>query len=57
MLEQNMFQMYEQHGKVIQDKLHDLYATFDRITKLESELQQFKHALSHLYQDMHHPVH
>ena len=51
-IEQMMFLTYEKEGKMIQDKLQELFATLDRIKKLEDELNQFKQALGILYQDV-----
>ena len=51
-LEQHMFGVYDQQSKVMQDKLSDLFSTLDRISVLETELEQFKTALSSLYQEM-----
>lgn len=53
MVEQNVFQLYEENGKLLQGKLQELFATLDRIAKLEQELEQFKVALGALYQDIH----
>ncbi|KAJ8040760.1 Synaptonemal complex central element protein 2 [Holothuria leucospilota] len=53
MVEQNVFQLYEENGKLLQEKLQELFATLDRIAKLEQELEQFKVALGALYQDIH----
>ena len=53
LIEQSLFQMYDRQSKVIQEKLQELFATLDRIAKLESELQEFKQALGLFYQDMH----
>ena len=54
-LEQSMYQMYERNGKIMQSKLQELFATLDRIAKLEAELQQFKGALGALYTDIQGP--
>ncbi|CAH1773196.1 unnamed protein product [Owenia fusiformis] len=51
-VEEHMFGLYETTGKTIQTKLQELYSTFDRIAKLEDELNQFKSALGMLYQDV-----
>lgn len=53
MVEQNVFQLYEQNGKQLQDKLQELFATLDRISNLELELEQFRVALGTLYKEMH----
>ncbi|XP_022087220.1 uncharacterized protein LOC110977418 [Acanthaster planci] len=55
-LEQAMFQMYEGNGKVIQEKLQELFATLDRISKLEMELEQFKTSLGALYSEIQGPA-
>ena len=51
-LEQKMFAMYEDQSGTMQTKLAELFATFDRIEKLKSELKDFKQALGCLYQDV-----
>ena len=50
-----MYQMYDQNGKIMQAKLQELFATLDRVAKLEVELQQFKNALGALYSDIQNP--
>ena len=55
LLEQSMYQMYDQNGKIMQAKLQELFATLDRVAKLEVELQQFKNALGALYSDIQNP--
>ena len=54
MVEQNMFDLYETQGKVIQTKLQQLFSTLERIDKLKSELQQVRKALGLIYQDVSH---
>ncbi|CAH3109941.1 unnamed protein product [Porites lobata] len=51
-LEESIVQTYEKHSKIIQDKLQELFAVLERISKLESELMDFKQALGVLYNDM-----
>ncbi|KAL9988811.1 hypothetical protein ACROYT_G003299 [Oculina patagonica] len=51
-LEESIVQTYEKHSKTIQDKLQELFAVLERISKLESELMDFKQALGVLYNDM-----
>ena len=51
-LEQHMFSTYEQHGKLMQEKLGELFSTLDRIAKLEAELEEFKHAVGSLFQEI-----
>lgn len=51
-LEENIVQTYERHSKTIQDKLQELFAVLERISKLENELMDFKHSLGLLYNDM-----
>lgn len=51
-LEENIVQTYERHSKAIQDKLQELFAVLERISKLENELMDFKHSLGVLYNDM-----
>ncbi|XP_038056166.1 uncharacterized protein LOC119728159 isoform X1 [Patiria miniata] len=55
-LEQAMFQMYEGNGKAIQEKLQELFATLDRISTLEMELEQFKTSLGALYSEIQGPA-
>ncbi|XP_071800233.1 synaptonemal complex central element protein 2-like [Asterias amurensis] len=55
-LEQAMYQVYQQNSKGIQDKLQELFSTLDRISKLEMELEHFKHSLGSLYSDIHGPA-
>ncbi|XP_072045190.1 uncharacterized protein [Amphiura filiformis] len=52
LLEQSMYQVYDHNGKIMQAKLQELFATLDRIAKLEAELKQFKNALGALYTDI-----
>ncbi|KAJ7334438.1 synaptonemal complex assembly [Desmophyllum pertusum] len=51
-LEESIVQTYEKHSKTIQDKLQELFAVLERISKLESELMDFRRALGVLYNDM-----
>nr|ANZ54965.1 synaptonemal complex central element protein 2 [Fimbriaphyllia ancora] len=51
-LEESIVQTYERHSKTIQDKLQELFAVLERISKLEGELMDFKQALGLLYNDM-----
>ncbi|XP_029197831.2 synaptonemal complex central element protein 2-like [Acropora millepora] len=51
-LEESIVQTYEKHSKTIQDKLQELFAVVERISKLEGELIDFKQALGVLYNDM-----
>lgn len=53
MVEQNVFVLYERNGKQLQDKLQELFATLDRIAKLELELDQFRVSLGALYKEIH----
>ncbi len=50
-----MYQLYEHNGKIMQAKLQELFATLDRIGKLEAELQEFRNALGVLYSDIQQP--
>ena len=54
-IEQSMYQLYEHNGKIMQAKLQELFATLDRIGKLEAELQEFRNALGVLYSDIQQP--
>ncbi|XP_050403132.1 synaptonemal complex central element protein 2 [Patella vulgata] len=51
-IEQHLFQVYETQGKEVQDKLQELFGVIDRISRVETELQEFKQALQILYKDM-----
>ncbi|KAL5022113.1 hypothetical protein ScPMuIL_001268 [Solemya velum] len=51
-VEQRLFHVYEEQGKMVQDKLQTLFAGLDRISKVEGELTQFKQALQMLYRDL-----
>lgn len=51
-IEQQMFSVYEKQSTLMQSKLAEVFATLDRIAILDAELQQFKHALGSLYQDV-----
>ncbi|XP_071148916.1 synaptonemal complex central element protein 2-like [Mytilus edulis] len=48
LIEQHIFKIYEKQGKTIQDKIQELYAVLDRISKLEKKIQEFKRALQGL---------
>lgn len=52
MVEQNMFDMYEQQSAIVQDKLQEFFTTLDRVATLEAELAQFKMALGSFYKDV-----
>ena len=47
-----MYTVYDKKSKVMQAKLAELFATLDRISQLEAELEQFKQALGSLYQEV-----
>ncbi|KAL3868964.1 hypothetical protein ACJMK2_041709 [Sinanodonta woodiana] len=51
-VEQHLYQNYEKQRGVLEIKLQKLFACLDRISKLESELQDFKQSLQVLYQEM-----
>lgn len=51
-VEQNVFLLYEQNGKQLQEKLQELFATLDRIANLEQELEQFRVSLGALYKEV-----
>ncbi|ESP00711.1 hypothetical protein LOTGIDRAFT_158004 [Lottia gigantea] len=50
--EQHLFAVYDKQGKIVQDKIQQLFSIIDNISKLETELKEFKQALQILYQDM-----
>ncbi|XP_033107932.1 uncharacterized protein LOC117109657 [Anneissia japonica] len=52
-----MFQCYERNGSVMHSKLQALFATLERIHKLELELDEFKQALGVFYNDIHYDSH
>jgi hypothetical protein len=43
-----MFQVYENQGKLIQGKIQELYVILDRISMLETKIQDCKQALQGL---------
>lgn len=45
-VENGLFELYESHGRLIEDKLQQLFATLKRVAELEKELDQFKHTLA-----------
>lgn len=47
-----MYDTYEEQSKVMQAKLHELFATLDRISQTENELRKFKESLGSFFQDM-----
>ena len=51
-MEKKMFGLYESQGPLIQRKLAELYATLDRISKLEGELEHFKSSLGLFYKSV-----
>lgn len=51
-LEELMFKMYDHQTPIIQAKLQELTDTLQRIEQLESELRDFKQALSVFHADM-----
>ncbi|XP_035699869.1 synaptonemal complex central element protein 2-like [Branchiostoma floridae] len=55
LLESSMYQTYERTGARMQEKLQELFAVLDRVSKLEAELKQFRQALGMLYTDVQAP--
>ena len=51
-MESKMCLLYEKQGKVVQDKIQELFDCLNRIAKLEEELVQFRASLSVFYQDV-----
>ena len=51
-VEQNMYHIYEKHGKVFNDKVQELFECLERIAQLEQELAQFKQDLTTFCHDM-----
>ncbi|XP_076304000.1 synaptonemal complex central element protein 2-like isoform X2 [Tachypleus tridentatus] len=56
MVEESMYSLYEKTGNEIESKLQELSATLERISKLETELQDFRSAFDLLYQDLQHSI-
>ncbi|XP_060072319.1 synaptonemal complex central element protein 2-like [Ylistrum balloti] len=52
LVEEKMFHVYEEQGKVVQEKLQELFAGLERIAKTEAELAEFREALRLLYTDI-----
>ncbi|XP_022247834.1 uncharacterized protein LOC111087020 [Limulus polyphemus] len=52
MVEESMYSLYEKTGNEIECKLQELSAILERISKLETELQEFRSAFDVLYQDL-----
>ncbi len=50
--DETLYKMYDVQSQIVQQKLQVLYATLDRIERLENELREFKAALGSFYQDM-----
>ncbi|XP_052831964.1 uncharacterized protein LOC106883691 isoform X2 [Octopus bimaculoides] len=50
--QQQMVAMYEEHGRLMEEKLKKLFSCLDRVGKAESELMAFKQSLAMLYQEM-----
>ena len=48
-VEQRIYGLYETEGAVIQEKMTELYAILERISKLEAELENFKTSLGMFY--------
>ena len=51
-LEQHMYHAYENHGKVFNDRVQELFECLERVAKLERELAQFKQDLTTFCHDM-----
>ncbi|XP_065180317.1 synaptonemal complex central element protein 2-like [Sycon ciliatum] len=51
-VQQGLSEVYDKTSHGIQEKLEEVFATLDRIVKLEMELQQVSKALGTLYADM-----
>ena len=52
LIEQKMFEIYETQSKLVEVRLQEIFATFDRITQIETELVHFKQLLGRLYSDI-----
>ena len=52
-VEGTVYEIYGKKGRKIESMLQEVYATLERISKLEGELHDFKKALGMLYQEVH----
>lgn len=50
--QQQMLAMFEEHSKLMEEKLNKLAYCLERAAKAESELLELKRSLAMLYQDM-----
>ncbi|KAM6216795.1 synaptonemal complex central element protein 2 [Rhynchocyon petersi] len=51
-LEERMYQIYNQHNKIIQEKLQEFTQKMAKISHLESELKQVCHNVEIVYNDL-----
>uniref|UniRef100_A0A7N4PTU3 Synaptonemal complex central element protein 2 n=2 Tax=Sarcophilus harrisii TaxID=9305 RepID=A0A7N4PTU3_SARHA len=51
-LEERMYQIYDHHNKLIQDKLQEFSEKIEKINNLETELKQVCHTVETVYKDL-----
>nr|XP_033781391.1 synaptonemal complex central element protein 2 [Geotrypetes seraphini] len=51
-LEDQMYQIYDHHNKLLQDKLQEFLEIMERISQLEAELKQVCHTVVTVYKDL-----
>ncbi|XP_025718992.1 synaptonemal complex central element protein 2 isoform X4 [Callorhinus ursinus] len=51
-LEERMYQIYNHHNKIIQDKLQEFTQKMTKISNLETELKQVCHTVETVYKDL-----
>ncbi|KAF6307250.1 synaptonemal complex central element protein 2 [Rhinolophus ferrumequinum] len=51
-LEEKMYQLYNHHNKIIQDKLQEFSQKMAKISHLETELKQVCHSVETVYKDL-----
>lgn len=51
-IENHLFEVYKVQNKEMQDRIQRILETLDRISKLETELQEFRNVLNNLYKEI-----
>jgi hypothetical protein len=51
-VENSLFELYENNGRLIADKIQLLFATLKRVAELENELDHFKQTLAAFCQEL-----
>uniref|UniRef100_A0A5F8GWI5 Synaptonemal complex central element protein 2 n=1 Tax=Monodelphis domestica TaxID=13616 RepID=A0A5F8GWI5_MONDO len=51
-LEERMYQIYDHHNKLIQEKLQEFSEKMEKINNLETELKQVCHTVETVYKDL-----